>query len=245
MALKRRSPHGFAAYERPGDLSGSALLSHPAALGPYARALVEQAREEGLLYVELRGSPHKYRPTEPLGFVRELEAALGDAGAQTRGFDPQRAGPRIGLVWIVDRRQRERTGEVVTHAVRAHDACGGIALELCPTSNREVVGFRDPDCPASLDCPPYPLRSFIDAGLPVTLCTDNPGISRTTLADEFVVASRMSGAGLSLWEALAIVRQGLVHAFVPAAERQLLLRSAERRLFEALSAEPSWAAATA
>lgn len=323
VALKRRSPHGFAAYERPGDLSGSALLAHPAAIGPYARALVEQAREEGLLYVELRGSPHKYRPTEPLGFVRELEAALGDAGAQTRGFDPQRAGPRIGLVWIVDRRQRERTGKVVTHAVRAHDACGGfvlgldlagdegtiapeqlaasfapafascmpvtihagegeaaeniwqaayhlhadrighgltiadhpalaqrfrdrgIALELCPTSNREVVGFRDPDCPASLDCPPYPLRSFIDAGLPVTLCTDNPGISRTTLADEFVVASRMSGAGLSLWEALAIVRQGLVHAFVPAAERQLLLRSAERRLFEALSAEPSWAAATA
>jgi adenosine deaminase len=39
IALKNH-PRGFAAYERPGELSGSALLGHPAALTPYAQAIV-------------------------------------------------------------------------------------------------------------------------------------------------------------------------------------------------------------
>jgi adenosine deaminase len=60
VALKTRHPQGFAAYERPGELSGSALLVHPAAVAPYARAVVRQAVAENLAYVELRGSPGKY-----------------------------------------------------------------------------------------------------------------------------------------------------------------------------------------
>ena len=73
----------------------------------------------------------------------------------------------------------------------------GICVELCPTSNVEVVGFCDPAQPASLDCPEYPLQYLRQSGLMVTLCTDNPGISRTTLADEYLAAARMSGAGLN------------------------------------------------
>jgi adenosine deaminase len=56
LALKN-SPRGFAAYERPGELTGSAVLTHPAAIEPYAAVLAAQARGEGLAYVELRGSP--------------------------------------------------------------------------------------------------------------------------------------------------------------------------------------------
>lgn len=309
VALKRRSPLGFAAYERPGELSGSALLAHPAAVAPYAQALVEQARAEGLSYVELRGSPHKYRPDDAAGFLAEFEQALAAAGACTRGFLPDH-GPRIGFVWIVDRRRRESIGRVVTQAAAAHDAMPGfvlgldlagdegtqaphelaplfapafeacmpvtihagegepaeniwqaayhlhadrvghglslaehprlaqrfrdrdIAIELCPSSNREVVGFRDPLDPASAEEPEYPLRRFVAAGLPFVLCTDNPGISRTTLADEFVAAARMAEGALSLWEALAVCRQGFVHAFVAAAERDAMRRHAEARLYE-------------
>lgn len=313
VALKTRSPHGFAAFERPGELSGSALLAHPAAIAPYARALVAQAREEGLALVELRGSPQKYRPAAPHEFLADLECALRDAGAQTRGFDPGHGGPRIGFLWILDRRQRGDIARVVQQAVEARCTLGGfllgldlagdegtqapeqlapafapafesctpitihagegesaeniwqaayhlhadrighgltlierpdlaqrfrdrgIALELCPTSNREVVGFRDPAFAASADFPGYPLRSFMQAGLPFALCTDNPGISRTTLADEYIGASRMIEGGLTLWDALAISRQGFTHAFVPAAERDALRRAVEQSLFEKLS----------
>lgn len=305
---------GFAAYERPGELSGSALLGHPAALRPYARAIVEQATAEGLAYLELRGSPQKYRPLDQAGFVRDLRAALRVAGARVSaepGAEAQAytSAPRIGFVWILDRRQHGDLADVVANAVAARadldgfllglDLAGdegtlnpgdlsasflpafaecmpltihagegesaeniwqaayhlhadrighgltlaeqprlaarfrdrGICLELCPTSNREVVGFRDPGCPQTAGFPIYPLRHFIDMGLPVTLCTDNPGISRTTLADEYLTAARMSPDGLSQWEALALIRQAFVHAFLPSAEREALLKAVDQRLY--------------
>lgn len=316
VALKQHA-HGFAAYERPGELSGSALLTHAAALRPYARAVVQQARDEGLAYVELRGSPHKYRPTDPAAWLAEFRAALMEAGAATHGQDGHALAqsPRIGFIWILDRRQREALPAVVRQAVAAvadqagfllgldlagdegthnpaelapsflpvFEAClpvtihagegesaehiwqasyhlhadrighgltlaqhrelmhrfrdRGICLELCPTSNREVVGFADPDVPASHGLPVYPLRAFLDAGLPVTLNTDNPGISRTTLADEFLTAARMTPTGLTLWEVLALTRQSFVHAFLPAAERERLLKAVDEAVFARVAAE--------
>jgi adenosine deaminase len=318
VALKNH-PRGFAAYERPGELSGSALLSHPAAIAPYAQAIVQQARDEGLAYVELRGSPHKYHPSDPGGFLKKLRAALRNAGAcvdtanQPQEQDPL---PRIGFVWILDRRQRDALDGVVAQAVAAHaslsgfllgldlagdegthnpaalatgflpafEAClpitihagegeaaeniwqaayhlhadrighgltlaghpqlaarfrdRGICLELCPSSNREVVGFADPelDTPgpnagAAPALPTYPLRQFMQAGLPLTLCTDNPGISRTTLAGEYLAAARMTPGGITLWESLALMRQAFVHAFLPSAEREALLKRVDARIF--------------
>jgi adenosine deaminase len=320
VALKN-SLHGFAAYERPGELSGSALLAHPAAIEPYAQAVVEQARAEGLTYLELRGSPHKYRHHDPAGFLADLSQALERAGARTHpdaadaSASPATPAPRIGFVWILDRRQRETLPAVVAQAVAAHralpqfllglDLAGdegthnpaalapgflpafedcmpvtihagegesadniwqaayllhadrighglslaehpqlasrfrdrGICLELCPSSNREVVGFRDPAHPASAGLPRYPLRQFINGGLPMTLCTDNPGISRTTLAGEYLAAARMSEGGLTLWESLALMRQAFVHAFAPSAEREALIKQADAQMF-ALLAKP-------
>ena len=118
----------------------------------------------------------------------------------------------------------------------------GICLELCPSSNREVVGFADPAYPASASLPRYPLRQFLDSGLPLTLCTDNPGVSRTTLAGEYLAAARMTEGGLTLWESLALMRQAFVHAFLPSAERETLLKQVDQRVF-ALMAPPRTGAA--
>jgi adenosine deaminase len=107
----------------------------------------------------------------------------------------------------------------------------GICLELCPSSNREVVGYRDPAVPESADCPPYPLLELWRSGLPLTLCTDNPGISRTTLANEYLVASRMAGGSLSCWDALAMLRQAFVHAFLPSGEKENLLKRVDGFIF--------------
>lgn len=139
LALKTRHQHGFAAYERPGELSGSALLAHPAAIAPYAQAVVAQARAEGLAYLELRGSPQKYRPQDPGGFVLDLQTALAQAGALVRAdapppqdapevraadhpdtTDPAAAAVgavRIGLIWILDRRQPETLHKTVQQAL--------------------------------------------------------------------------------------------------------------------------------
>jgi adenosine deaminase len=112
----------------------------------------------------------------------------------------------------------------------------GVCLELCPTSNREVVGFRDPAVPESEGLRAYPLRGLLAAGLPLAICTDNPGISRTTLADELLAAARMGG-GLSLWETLGIIRAGFLHPFLPAPVRERLLARADLEVFHCLGAE--------
>ncbi len=113
----------------------------------------------------------------------------------------------------------------------------GVCLELCPTSNREVVGFADPAWPESGGLDRYPLRRFIDLGLPVTLCTDNPGISRTTLAGEYLAAARMTEGGLTQWEALALMRQAFVHSFLPAAQREELLKAVDAQVYANLSTQ--------
>ena len=53
----------------------------------------------------------------------------------------------------------------------------GITLELCPTSNLNTQIF------ASLK--DYPLRTLLNAGIKVTINTDNMTVSNTTLEREF------------------------------------------------------------
>jgi adenosine deaminase len=98
-----------------------------------------------------------------------------------------------------------------------------ICLELCPTSNHEVVGYGQPGYAN------YPLRQLMNLGVPLTLCTDNPGISRTTLTDEYV------RAGLTQWEALAIMKQGFLHSFLPASERERLIKDCDQLIFNHIS----------
>lgn len=58
-----------------------------------------------------------------------------------------------------------------------------IPLEICPTSNRQthaVADMRD-----------YPLADFVKKGLCVTINTDNPAISSTTIVEEFAYAQTL------------------------------------------------------
>ncbi|GIW43831.1 MAG: hypothetical protein KatS3mg077_1113 [Candidatus Binatia bacterium] len=102
-----------------------------------------------------------------------------------------------------------------------------IAVELCPTSNIEVVGYYDPEWEATGSWAEYPLKSYLnELKLDVVICTDNPGISRTNLADEYLRAARMCG-GMSVWQLLSLMRAGFEHAFVSAEDRAALLRQCD------------------
>ncbi len=113
-----------------------------------------------------------------------------------------------------------------------------ICLELCPSSNREVVGFYDPRYPASKIYPKYPLLELWEKGLPLTLCTDNPGISRTTLTDEYLTAAAMTDNQLSLWDVLAMIKQGFAHSFLSGNSKEPLLKQVDAQLYKLIS-EPS------
>lgn len=78
-----------------------------------------------------------------------------------------------------------------------------IPLEMCPTSNRQthaVANMAD-----------YPLKAYLDMGIPVTINTDDMAISRTTLAGEFRYAARL--LSLSKQDILTLKRNAAGAAF--------------------------------
>ncbi len=297
VALKFNHEHGFSAYERPGELTGSAVLGHPAALKSYSEAIRAYTTAESIVYLELRGSPQKYSP-DPVAWLQDFRRHLPDDDLCTYRF-----------IWILDRRHRN-TAEIVKlaastlsdpttknflvgldmagdenavspekmataflpafeqclpltiHAGEGESAANiwqaayhlhadrighglsladspellqrfrnrGICLELCPSSNREVIGFHDSFYPMTSQLPRYPLEALWRSGVALTINSDNPGISRTTLTKEFMAAARMSE--LSLWDALAIIKQAFVHAMSDAECRETLLKSCDKQIYE-------------
>jgi adenosine deaminase len=298
IALKTTHQLEFAAYELPGELSGSAVLSHPAAIESTVTGILENCSADNICYLELRGSPQKYDSHAPIDWLKRL----------AREFERQ--APEvitIRFIWIGDRRKEKDLPQLIKQAARARlelpnflvgldlagdegtnkpeelaphflpafEAClpitihagegesakniwqaayqlhadrighgltlaehpsllirfrdRRICLELCPTSNREVVGFRDPAYPQSATLPDYPLPQLWASGVPLTLCTDNIGISCTTLTNEYITAARMIDE-LSLWDALAMIKQAFVHAFADAQTRTRLLKAADQSM---------------
>jgi aminodeoxyfutalosine deaminase len=70
-------------------------------------------------------------------------------------------------------------------ALLAHLAEHGIPLEVCPSSNvatRAVTSLAE-----------HPLRSFVDAGVTVTINSDDPPMFGTTLNQEYAVAADLLG----------------------------------------------------
>jgi adenosine deaminase len=105
-----------------------------------------------------------------------------------------------------------------------------IALEMCPSSNFQIAGFRDNYIPETDTKPEYPLKDFLDRGLKVTVNTDNPGISRTDFSRELHRAARLTPGGLSIWDILKIVQNGFKSAFAEHATRNRMLREAEMEI---------------
>ncbi|TDB77673.1 adenosine deaminase [Micromonospora sp. KC723] len=98
---------------------------------------------------------------------------------------------------------RELGAERIGHGISAADdpellaylAEHRIALEVCPTSNVRTRAV--PDISA------HPLRRLVDAGVLVTVNSDDPPMFGTTLNDEYAVAARLLDAGTDRVAALA------------------------------------------
>jgi len=119
------------------------------------------------------------------------------------------AGPES--VWQALEIGAERIG----HGIRAiedpvlvrHLADHGIPLEISISSN--VRTGVVPDLAA------HPVRKLYDAGVPITLNTDDPGIFQTSLCAEYAIAARHFGFGES--QLREIAANGFRYAFGPCA----------------------------
>jgi adenosine deaminase len=108
-----------------------------------------------------------------------------------------------------------------------------IVLELCPSSNFQIVGFQDPALGRSGEI--YPLEKYLAAGVKVTVNTDDPGMSRTSLSREYLKAARMAENGLSCWDILQLIRNSFRAAFAPHKVKGDCLIRAENRIMDIVS----------
>jgi hypothetical protein len=66
----------------------------------------------------------------------------------------------------------------------------GAVIEVCPTSNRRIGGVTDPSY--------HPVHRFLEAGLPVVVSTDDPGMFDISLAHELDWVCDHTGGGEEL-----------------------------------------------
>jgi adenosine deaminase len=95
-----------------------------------------------------------------------------------------------------------------------------IPLELCPTSNeqtRAVPSFAE-----------HPIKRYLDAGINVTINTDNRLVSNVTLSDEF--ARLVNEQGFTHADLARCVLNGVEAAFLPLPERARLAETIRAEL---------------
>jgi adenosine deaminase len=78
----------------------------------------------------------------------------------------------------------------------------GIVVECCLTSNRQTGSVHPAD--------PHPIYAFMDAGIPVAICTDNTTVSATSQVQENMLVAR----NLGLDGVAAIHRQARKASFI-------------------------------
>ena len=129
----------------------------------------------GVVAMDLAGAEALY-PTEK---YRELFAKAKELGVPFTMHAGEAAGPESV------RHAIEYGASRIGHGVRIFEDPElvtlvkekGIALEMCPTSNRQTHAIAD--------MAGYPFMQYLEDGVKVTLNTDDMGIEGTTLAKEF------------------------------------------------------------
>lgn len=170
--------------------------------------------EAGVVALGLGGDEVGYPPRPfAAAFARAREAGLhviAHAGETT--------GPAT-IRDTLDLLQAERIG----HGIRAIDdpalverlARAAIPLELCPTSNLRTGVVKA--------LPEHPLRRLDEAGVIVTISSDDPALFGTTLTDEYLLLATGFGYGVDDIERIAL--NSVRAAFLPEPEKQAMLET--------------------
>jgi adenosine deaminase len=92
-----------------------------------------------------------------------------------------------------------------------------VAVEINLTSNDVILDVRGKD---------HPLPAYLAAGVPVVISTDDAGVSRIDLTNEYFRAAR--DYGLDYRTLKAIARNALIHSFLDTDKKHEELRHFDR-----------------
>ena len=159
----------------------------------------------------LAGDERMHRPRD---FVTAFDIAR-DAGLRLTAHAGEFAGPEA-VAETLDSLRVSRLGHGVRaiedEALVARLAAEGVTLEVCPGSNLALGVFPTAEA--------HPLRALHQAGVRVTVSSDDPPFFGTSLAEEYAFAK---DAGFTAPERLALTRNAIEAAFVDEETRGSLL----------------------
>jgi adenosine deaminase len=184
--------------------------------GQFVREAIHMRdRGAAIAGIDLHGDEQAVPQVEP--FVPAFRAAA-EAGLGLRAHAGEAAGPRS--VWDALRHLAVRR---IAHGVRsgedpalvAYLARAGVALDMCPTSN-VLTG-------AARSLAAHPIRALHDAGIPVTVSSDDPLVFHTTITAELAILRHF--LRFSLDDLGRLTAQAAACAFLPEAQRAALTRT--------------------
>ena len=180
-------------------------------------------RHFGVIGLSIGGDEVNYPPE----LFAELFRRAREAGLRLTAHAGEVCGP--GSVWGAIRTLGvSRVGHGI-HAIEdpallEYLRGGEIYLDICPTSNLRTGAVP------SLQA--HPVRRLFDAGVPITLSSDDPALFQTNLVEEYLLlAECFSFTREELWQ---ISLNGVRASFLPVEEKATL----ERDFREALASPP-------
>ncbi len=183
---------------------------HHNGAGPKMRPVLEDALGwPDLAGIDLHGT--ESFPLEP--WSADYWTAARRAGKYTKAH----AGELMGADFV-RRVLDELRPQRIEHGVRsledpvvvAEIKRRGIALDVCPISNHKLM--------PGVTLANHPIRQLVDAGVKVTISTDDPLSFGNTLADEYVALATQRG--FSRKELVQLARNGFEVALLPAAQKK-------------------------
>lgn len=167
--------------------------------------------DQSIVGLDLAGDEVNY-PAQPFAklFNKAKEAGLGITvhAGEAAGAESVRTAIELLRADRIGHGVRASEDLEVIDLVRERE----ITLEMCPTSNIQTAAVKA--------ITRHPLRAFYQIGLHVTVNTDDPSVSNTTLTDEYMVAVR--DIGVTVPEINQMILTGVRAAFLPPSEKERL-----------------------
>ncbi len=214
---------GFARASRETGIVVQLALDYGRQYGPeMAWRVLEiaiETRRYGVVAWSIGGNEIGY-PPDPFA---EVFAAARNAGLRVMAHAGEVVGPTS--VWgAVEALRAERLG----HGIRSIDdprllEClrdQGVVLDVCPSSNIWTG--------AAASWEAHPMRRLYEAGVTLTLNSDDPTFFHTTLIDEYRQAVIHFGFGAD--EITTLVLNGVRAAFLPAPQKEQLFQRISREI---------------
>ncbi len=205
-------------FSLPVGLLVSMNRHEPVELAEQVTALAVEFRHRGVVGIDLAGDEFYFSAAPFLSLFRE---ARKDGLAVT--VHAGEWGPPENVLQAIQDFEANRIGHGITvlcdEDITRLAAERGVPFEVCPTSNVQSGAVEAMFM--------HPLKKMLEAGLNVTINSDDPGISRIRLSDEYRVAVEVVG----------ISRQVLKERVLAAAQASLLPPEEKQALVQRLKIE--------